>query len=204
MTAPVDRDQFVQVDEAELIRAHMYGLLGKLLGQPPSQSTLDDVSRLEGDDTPMGAAIDALAIGARGAREADVAREYNALFIGLGRGALLPYGSYYLTGFLNEKPLAVLRNHMAMLGIVRADNVSEPEDHIASLCEIMAAQISGEFGPPVTLGDQEAFFNTHLAQWAGHFFADLEAAKQARFYAPVGRMGRLFMNIEIEGFRMLR
>jgi len=204
MTALLDRAQFPPADESELVRAHMYGLLGKLLGDAPNQVTIDDVSHLEGDETPMGEAIGALAAVANDAAEADVVREYNALFIGLGRGALLPYASYYLTGFLNEKPLAVLRNHMAMLGIERAATVSEPEDHIASICEMMGRQISGEFGRPVPLPDQEAFFNTHLAQWAGHFFADLEAAKPARFFAPVGRIGRLFMNIEIEGFRMLR
>ncbi len=86
-------------------------------------------------------------------------REFNALFIGLGRGELLPYASYYLTGFLNEKPLASLRHDMAARGMTRAPNVYEPEDNIASLMEMMAGMIVGRFGAPATLADQRDFFN---------------------------------------------
>ena len=133
---------------------------------------------------------------------ADLEREYNALFIGLGRGELLPYGSFYLTGFLHEKPLALLREHMKMLGIARNEDVKEPEDHIATLCEMMAGLIRGAFGAPLSPKDQEAFFNTHVAPWAGHFFTDLEKASGSVFYAPVGKIGRAFMQIEIEACRM--
>ena len=91
---------------------------------------------------------------------------------------------------------------MARLGIQRAENVKEPEDNIASLCEMMAGLIRGRFGEPQTLADQKAFFTKHIAPWASHFFTDLEAAEGSVFYAPVGKIGRAFMEIEIEAFRM--
>ena len=129
-------------------------------------------------------------------------REFNALFIGLGRGELLPYASYYLTGFLNEKPLAQLRSDMAARGITRAPNVYEPEDNIASLMEMMGGMIAGRFGQPAGLATQQEFWNRHIGPWAAHFFADLEAAKNSVFYASVGAIGRNYMEIEKEGFRM--
>ncbi len=139
---------------------------------------------------------------AKVSNERAVESEFNALFIGLGRGELLPYASYYMTGFLNEKPLAVLRNDMARLGITRAENVFEPEDNIASLCEMMAGLITGRFGAPAELQLQKDFFNRHIGPWAEHFFSDLEAAKSSVFYASVGSVGRAFMEIEREAFRM--
>jgi TorA maturation chaperone TorD len=161
------------------------------------------VAGLEGNDTELGQAITSLTRVARVVAPKTVEREFNQLFIGLGRGELLPYASYYMTGFLNEKPLATLRRDMAARGLSRAENVYEPEDNIASLMEMMAALIVGRFGTPATLEDQKTFFNRHIAPWAGHFFSDLEAAKTSVFFAPVGQMGRLFMEIEAEGFRMI-
>lgn len=188
--------------EEEALRADMYSLLATLLSHPPDQETLDRAASLSGDDSDLGRGVTALGKLARATGPSSVEREFNALFIGLGRGELLPYASYYLTGFLNEKPLAVLRQHMAQLGIERAKDVKEPEDHIASLCDMMAGLIRGDFGAALSVEDQHAFFNTHLATWAGHFFSDLEGAKGSVFYAPVGKIGRAFMEIEIEAFRM--
>ncbi len=115
---------------------------------------------------------------------------------------MLPYASYYLTGFLNEKPLAALRQEMSAQGMARAANVFEPEDNIASLMEMMGALIVGRFGTPADLERQKTFFNKHVAPWAGHFFSDLEGAKNSVFYAPVGTVGRVFMEIETEAFRL--
>jgi len=188
--------------EEETLRAEMYALLATLLARPPGQATLDIAAGLTGDASDLGRGVTALGKLAAKATPASVEREYNALFIGLGRGELLPYASYYLTGFLNEKPLAILRQHMAEFGIERAKDVKDPEDHIATLCEMMAGLIRGDFGTALSLEDQHAFFNTHIATWAGHFFTDLEGAKGSVFYAPVGKIGRAFMEIEIEAFRM--
>ena len=114
----------------------------------------------------------------------------------------MPYASYYLSGFLNEKPLAILRGDMAALRITRAPNVYEPEDNIASLLEMMAGMIRGRFGEPVELPKQKDFFFKHLAPWAEHFFSDLEGAQNSVFYAPVGTVGKAFLEIEIQAFRM--
>ena len=194
----------LEVDSAEedILRADLYAMLGRLLATPPTQEMIDTAAGLSGDTTDLGQGITALAKVAASTNARAVEKEYNALFIGLGRGELLPYASYYLTGFLNEKPLARLRGHMSQLGIERNPDVKEPEDHIATLCEIMSGLIRGTYGDPMTVDDQHAFFNTHLATWAGHFFADLEGAEGSVFYAPVGKIGRAFMDIEIEAFRM--
>ncbi len=190
------------VSAEDRLRADLYNFLGLLLARPASEMLLEQSAALSGDDTPLGQAVAGLARVAKASKPKAVEREFNALFIGLGRGELLPYASYYLTGFLNEKPLARLRGHMAQLGIERNPDVKEPEDHIATLCEIMAGLIRGTYGDPLSVEDQHAFFNTHLATWAGHFFTDLEAAEGSIFYAPVGKIGRAFMEIEIEAFRM--
>ena len=190
------------IAEEDLLRADLYALLAALLSSPPKADLIAVLGGLEGDDSDLGQAILTLAKIAGQTTPGAVEREYNALFVGLGRGELLPYASYYLTGFLNEKPLARLRGHMAQLGIERPEDVKEPEDHIATLCEMMSGLILGDYGTPLALEDQHAFFNTHVGTWAGHFFTDLEAAEGSVFYAPVGKIGRAFMEIEIEAFRM--
>lgn len=190
------------IAEEDILRADLYSMLARLLADTPDQDTIDSVAGLSGDGSDLGQGISALAAVAASSSARSVEKEFNALFIGLGRGELLPYASYYLTGFLNEKPLARLRGHMAQLGIERNPDVKEPEDHIATLSEIMSGLIRGTYGDPMSIEDQHAFFNTHLATWAGHFFTDLEGAEGSVFYAPVGKIGRAFMEIEIEAFRM--
>ena len=190
------------VAQEDLLRADLYDFLGSLLATPPSAQMLNNVAGLNGDDTDLGKGIAALSRLARSVQERAAKREFNALFVGLGRGELLPYASYYMTGCLNEKPLAALRNDMTRLGIERAENVYEPEDNIASLCEMMAGLIRGRFGSPADLSRQKEFFATHIGPWAGHFFSDLEAAQGSVLYAPVGTVGRVFMDIEKEAFRM--
>jgi TorA maturation chaperone TorD len=174
-----------------------------LLAKPPEQPLLESVGALGGDESELGRAIQALAAAARGTTPDSVKDEYFELFIGIGQGELVPYGSYYLTGFLHEKPLARLRGDMGRLGIARADGVKEPEDHIAALCEMMSGLITGAFSDgPVDLEEQRGFFEQHIGCWAPRFFEDLEAAKAAAFYMPVGTIGRLFMAIESEAFDM--
>ena len=184
------------------LRADLYNYLGLMLARPPDQALLDQTAALAGDDSPLGEAIRGLARVARASKPAGVEREFNALFIGVGRGELLPYASYYLTGFLNEKPLAQLRRDMAGRGMTRARNVFEPEDNIASLMEMMGGMIVGRFGAAAALEEQKMFFNRHVAPWAGHFFDDLTGAKNSVLYAALGAVGREFMEIEREAFRM--
>lgn len=191
------------VSEEETLRADLYDFLSAVLARPPSRDLLERTAALEGDDaTELGRAVRALARVAASTTERGARAEYDRLFVGLGRGELVPYASYYMTGFLHEKPLAVLRQDMRRHGIRREDTVREPEDGVASLCEMMGGLIRGRFGRPLDLADQRDFFGRHLAPWAGHFFTDLERAKGSVLYAPVGAVGRLFMQIEKDAFRL--
>lgn len=191
-----------KIAEEDRLRADLYNFLGVILSGPPDEMLLGQTAGLQGDSTDLGQAVSTLAKMARITKPRTVESEYNRLFIGLGRGELLPYASYYLTGFLNEKPLSLLRQDMTAQGLARAQNVFEPEDNVASLMEMMGAMIVGRFGTPADLNTQKTFFNKHIGPWAGHFFSDLEGAKNSVFYAPVGTVGRLFMDVEVEAFRM--
>lgn len=186
----------------ELIRAQIYRLLARFLAAPPDQTLLQATASLVGDGSEFGQAIGLLADAADAASPQPAGEEFHDLFIGVTRGELLPYGSYYLTGFLHEKPLASLRGDLARLGIARADHVKEPEDHIAALCEVMAGLIDGSFGPAMDLAAQRAFFEAHLAPWAAKFFDDLRNARAARLYAALAVVGRKFIDIETAAFAM--
>jgi len=199
-TAKFERQEILS--EEDDLRAQLYEFLATLLRIEPTDAVVQQVSQLSGDDSPIGQASSTLAHLAKQMDGSAVRAEYVDLFIGVGRGELLPYCSYYLTGFLNEKPLANLRQDMAAIGIVRAEGVKDPEDHIASLCDMMAGLIRGQFSRSFTLAEQASFHKKHLAPWAELFFSDLESAKNAVFYAPVGTIGKAFMDIESKSFDM--
>jgi TorA maturation chaperone TorD len=188
------------LDEIDAARAQQYALLAALLLRAPDAGFLRRVAQLRGDPSPLGLAHAALAEAAQQTNESRVACEYFDLFIGLGRGELLPYGSYYLTGFLHERPLARLRDDLGRLGIERSAGNIEPEDHAAILCEIMAGVVDGRLSTPA--GSDRQIFERHLKPWIGRFFADLEGARAAAFYARVGTIGRLFIDIETEAFAL--
>jgi TorA maturation chaperone TorD len=188
------------VDEVDAARAAEYALLSVLLARAPNADMLARLARLRGDASPLGLAHAALAEAAATTTVERAEREYFNLFIGIGRGEVLPYGSYYLTGFLNERPLARLREELARLGIERVDGNAEPEDHAAIVCEIMAGIVGGTFGTPA--GADRTLFEQHLASWLGRFFADLERAEAADLYRRIGALGRLFISIESEAFAL--
>lgn len=195
--APVTGGDISEIDSA---RAQEYALLAALLGRAPDADFLARLAQLRGDASPLGLAHAALAEAAADINAEKVEREYFNLFIGVGRGELLPYGSYYLTGFLHERPLARLRQDLIERGIERAEGVAEPEDHAAILCEIMAGLINRRF--PAPEGADQQIFDKHVRPWIGRFFADLEQAQAAKFYRSVGRLGRLFVEIEAEAFAL--
>lgn len=192
----------LDVSQEDRLRADLYNYLGLMLSAPPDQMLLEQTAALKGDETPLGEAIQGLARVAKVSKPKTVQTEFNALFIGLGRGELLPYASYYLTGFLNEKPLANLRDTMATFGMTRATDKFEPEDNIASLMEMMAGMIVGRFGRLASEQEQKHFFNAHVGTWAAHYFTDLQMAKSSVLYASVGAVGSALMEIEREAFRM--
>ena len=200
---PVTETARSLVSDEDALRAHWYGLLAHFLARPPKAESLEIARELTGDDTPLGRSVTAFAAAAKVATVESADDEYHKLFYGVGRGELVPHGSYYLTGFLNEKPLADLRDDLAKLGVARADDVKEPEDHIAALCDVMAGMIRGDFGPACHLERQAEFFDKHIAPWAEKFFEDLEGAKASVLYMPLGSIGRQFVEIEGESFRML-
>ena len=189
-----------ETDEVAVARAREYALLAAMLARAPDARLVQKLATLRGDATPLGVAHAALAQAASETTTERVEREYFDLFIGLGRGELLPYGSYYLTGFLHERPLARLRADLAPLGIERAEGNVEPEDHAATLCEIMAGIVSGKL--PAPEGADQQIFEKHLAPWIGRFFADLERAEAAHLYRHVGTLGRVFMDVESQAFAL--
>jgi TorA maturation chaperone TorD len=158
------------------------------------------VATLKGDASDLGMAHVELAAAAASADDRVVSKEFFDLFIGLGRGELLPYASYYLTGFLHERPLARVREDLGVLGIERAGISREPEDHIAVLLEVMSGLARGDF--EADFSEQVRFFDRHLKPWAGRMFADLEISQAAHFYRAVGRAGRVFMELESEAFAL--
>lgn len=185
------------VEEIDRARAREYALLATLLSHSPDAEMIGHLALLKGDDSPLGRAHASLGEAAGRVDEESAAREYFDLFAGLGQGQLLPYSSHYLTGSLYGRPLARLRELFRHFGIERA-RPSEPEDHIAILCEIMAGLIGGEFA--TAPGADREFFEAQLAPWATRFFVDLEHAKSADFYARVGSLGRAFMDIEAKAY----
>jgi TorA maturation chaperone TorD len=189
-----------EIDEIDLLRAAEYGLLSLLLGKAPDADTLLRIAALKGDASDLGKAHIELASAAAATDDRAVSREFFDLFIGLGRGDLLPYGSYYLTGFLHERPLARVREDLDALGIERAGASREPEDHIAILLEVMAGLARGDF--EAEFSAQAKFFERHLKPWAARLFADLEMSGSANFYRAVGRVGRIFMELESEAFTL--
>ena len=188
-------------DEVDVARAREYALLAVLLRRAPDSHLLARLAALRGDASALGLAHAKLAAAASAANIARVECEFFDLFIGIGRGELVPYGSFYVTGFLHERPLSRLRDDLARLGIERVESEVEPEDHAAVLCEIMARVVGGNLGTPP--GADRELFNRHIAPWMRRFFADLEQAQAADFYRHVGTVGRILMEIECEAFALV-
>jgi TorA maturation chaperone TorD len=187
-----------EVDEVDTARAQEYALLAMLLTRAPDAALLSKISQLRADASPLGLAHAALAEAAEKTTAEKVEREFFDLFIGVGRGELMPYGSYYLTGFLHERPLARLRDDLGKIGIARAEGVVEPEDHAGILCEIMSGLASRTL--PAPPDSERMIFDKHMAPWVGRFFTDLENAGAADFYKRLGTLGRVYMDIEAEAF----
>ncbi len=188
------------IDEVDAARAQEYALIAALLTRAPDAQLLSNLSELRGDASPLGLAHVALAEAASQTTIAQVEREFFDLFIGVGRGELMPYGSYYLSGFLHDRPLARLREDLAKIGVARADGVMEPEDHAGILCEIMSGLAN--FGLRAPPDSDRLIFEKHMAPWIGRFFSDLERAELADFYRRLGTLGRVFMDIEAEAFEL--
>jgi TorA maturation chaperone TorD len=188
------------LDEIDHARRREYLLLGSLLRQAPAAALLADIGRLQGDPSALGLLHMSLAEAADETTAEIESREFFRLFVGVGRGELLPYASYYLTGFLHERPLARVREDLARIGVERAEGLYEPEDHLGILCEVMAGLIGGEF--PGGDEEQKAFFSRHIRPWATRLWADLDACAKTPFYKAAARVGATFTDIETEAFAL--
>lgn len=195
----------VEITEEDQIRANTYRLLGTLMARPPTRHVIDLLRQVEVDekeqDSAMAAAWKTLSVAAERATVEGLDDEYHVLFVGIGRGEVVPYSSWYLTGFMMERPLAQLRHDLKRFGLERVEEVKEPEDHAGALCETMSLLIGGPAG--VSPHAQKAFFNDHIAPWMGKFFEDLQSAEAANFYSAVGALGEQFIEVDKQYLEML-
>ena len=184
------------IEDEQRYRASAYALLAALLRSAPEQPLLDHVSALlpGGDEEldDLGEAMAQLAAAAQGCDLAQLEQEFNDLFIGVGKGEVVPYGSWHLTGFLMEQPLSDLRDDLRALGFERSDDTHEPEDHAAAIFEVFSVMISESYSLP----QQQVFFKNHMQSWLETFFGDLGSARSADFYKPVARFGVAFLKLE--------
>jgi TorA maturation chaperone TorD len=199
---------FASVDDAEeLARAEIYGLLAALFYAPPD-AALHAQFQVAVTEAPVAGAFletswsNLVAAGRRLDRAA-IASEFDRLFQGVGKPEIFLYGSYYVAGRLNERPLVELRHTLRSLGLRKSEQMSETEDHIASLCEVMRYLIAGEDASTSNLAAQRRFFDAHLRGWVGAMCDAIEAHAAADFYAALARFARDFFAVEGQAFDLL-
>lgn len=184
------------IENEQRYRAAAYSLLAALLRAAPDQALLDHLGQLspdsDADADELSTAMSELAAAAGKFDLDQLEDEFNALFIGIGQGEVVPYGSWYLTGFLMEQPLSDLRDDLRVLGFERDENTHEPEDHAAAIFEVFSVMITDGS----SLDQQQGFFEKHMQPWMRLFFADLGKARSAEFYKPVARFGAAFIELE--------
>jgi len=193
--------------DEETARAEVYGLLAALYYAPPAPALLAQL-RLAVTEAPVAGGFlegpwQDLVGAARAQSDTELADEYDALFGGIGKPEVMLFGSYYLSGFLNEKPLAQLRSDLAALGLSRNEAMSDTEDHIAYLCEVMRYLIAGEDVAVANLTQQHKFFSTHLQPWANTLCDTLARHPKAKFYAALATFTQAFLAVEVQGFDLL-
>jgi TorA maturation chaperone TorD len=193
--------------DEETARAELYGLLAALYYAPPAKELMAQLRVAVTEAPAPGGFLEepwrALVGAARELDDASIATEYVTLFGGVGKPEVYLFGSFYLSGFLNEKPLAALRADIAELGLARDDAMSETEDHFAYLCEVMRYLIAGDDVAVANLTRQQAFFASHVQPWVLRMCDALQAHPKARFYAAVAGLTRAFVAVEAQGFDML-
>ena len=203
-------DSFPPVSSAldeEIARAELYGLLARLWFAPPDAALVDAMSvAVTEAPAAVGFLEDpwrALVGEVRASAVAGARAEYDALFGGIGKPEVLLYGSHYLSGFLNDKPLAQLRTDLARLGLARDESLGETEDHIACLCEVMRYLIAGDDVAVANLKEQQAFFARHVQPWVPALCDAVVQHPKARLYAALAVLTQAFVAVEAQGFDML-
>ena len=193
--------------DEEIARAEVYGLLAQLYQAPPAPELLANL-RVAATEAPVAGAFleepfRQLVGAARACSDAAVADEFEALFGGVGKPEVWAYGSHYLSGFLNDKPLVRLRSDLAALGLGRDESRAETEDHIAYLCEVMRYLIAGDDVAVANLTQQQRFFAAHLQPWVERLCEAIAAQPMAEFYRAVALFTHAFMNVEAQGFDLV-
>lgn len=193
--------------DEETARAELYGLLAALFYAPPAPELLAQLRLAPTEAPSAGAYLEepwrVLVGAARAASDTAIQDEFDALFGGVGKPAVSVYGSEYLSGFLNEKPLAALRDDLARLGLARDAAMPETEDHFACLCEVMRYLIAGDDVEVSNLAQQQSFFARHLQPWSERFCEAIAARPQQPFYVALAGFTRAFMAVEAQGFDLL-
>lgn len=193
--------------DEETARAEVYGLLAQLFYAPPPPGLLEAIRAAPTEAPASGGFLEEpwrqLVGAAREAPDSAAAEEYAALFGGVGRPELYLFGSHYLAGFLNEKPLARLRTDLAALGLDRDEQMPETEDHISYLCEVMRYLIAGDDVAVANLARQSEFFAAHVQPWAPQMCDAIAAHPKAKFYAALAAFTKAFIDVEAQGFDML-
>ena len=199
--------QLTNTLDEETARSELYGLLAGVLYASPAIELISQI-RVAATDTPAAGAFleepwrNFVGV-TRSMSDQAIKDEYDALFGGVGKPEVYLYGSHYLSGFLNEKPLARLRTELQSLGLERSEVMSDTEDHFAYLCEVMRYLIAGEDVAIANLTRQREFFSTHIQPWVSLMCDDIQNNSKAKFYASLAELTRAFMGIEAQGFDML-
>lgn len=193
--------------DEETARAEVYGLLAALFYAPPSPELLSQLRVAVTEAPAAGGFLEEpwrQFVGTvRELSDAQVAAEYDALFGGMGKPEIYLFGSWYLSGFLNEKPLAALRGDLAALGLARDESMNETEDHFACVCEVMRYLIAGDDVEIANLTQQQKFFSAHVQTWAPAMCEAIAAHPKARFYAALSAFAAAFLSVETQGFDLL-
>lgn len=193
--------------DEETARAEVYGLLAALYYAAPSAELHENLQMAVTEAPAPGALLETswaeLVAAARGQSLADIGREYDALFGGVGKPEVYLFGSHYLSGFLNEKPLAALRTDIAALGLARDEAMPETEDHVAYLCEVMRYLIAGDDAAVANLTRQREFFARHVQPWLPMMCEAVMSHPKARFYRALAAFTQTFASVETQGFDML-
>ncbi|MDZ4291569.1 MAG: molecular chaperone TorD family protein [Hydrogenophaga sp.] len=193
--------------DEETARAEVYGLLAALFYAPPSPDLLAQLRVAVTEAPAAGGFLEEpwrQFVGTvRELSDEQVAAEYNALFGGVGKPELYLFGSWYLSGFLNEKPLAALRGDLAALGLARDESMNETEDHFACVCEVMRYLIAGDDVEVANLTQQQKFFSAHVQSWAPALCEAITAHPKARFYAALAGFTVAFISVETQAFDLM-
>jgi len=182
----------VETIQEQTLRTEIYLVLSTLFRSAPSKEVIEFLTFLEVEHTEsaMQKAWIGLQQVAKDSNREALESEYQDLFIGIGRGEVMPFGSWHVTGAMMEKPLAEIRHDLELLGFERDENVKEPEDHIAALCEVMSMLTDEEEDL------QQAVFNKHISPWFRSFTQQLKNADSANFYKPVAQLCEAFLTLE--------